>query len=128
MLLFVDDKVFFRCQVSEQCESCFENQEPSPKQGYNYSTELPRAMEMDKNIDIFRPTGTLADRKGGRCGAVWLDGFEETTFFDAEGLIYEIILISESPEQWPTADHFEGDGEYDSHPGSFGYYLVMVLE
>ena len=51
VLLFVDDKVFFRCQISEQCESCFDN--PEPSRGHTYSTVLPQLMEMSNPNDDF---------------------------------------------------------------------------
>ncbi|KAM5387017.1 hypothetical protein ACJZ2D_000310 [Fusarium nematophilum] len=36
------------------------------------------------DIDVFMATGYLADSNHVKCGFVWLDGFEETTFFESQ--------------------------------------------
>ncbi|KAF5666707.1 hypothetical protein FDENT_12290 [Fusarium denticulatum] len=46
------------------------------------------------DIDVFRATGYLQDSNNKKCGFVFLDGFEETDFFEPCGF-FEIILLSE---------------------------------
>ncbi|KAH7128140.1 heterokaryon incompatibility protein-domain-containing protein [Dendryphion nanum] len=46
------------------------------------------------NIDVFKAHGDILAEGGTVCGQMWLDGFEETTFFESEGM-FEVILLSE---------------------------------
>ena len=47
------------------------------------------------NINVFTATSYLTDLNNAKCGFAWLDGFEETIFFESKGP-FEVILLSES--------------------------------
>ncbi|RGP81170.1 hypothetical protein FLONG3_707 [Fusarium longipes] len=48
-----------------------------------------------RDVDVFEGTAHLTDSNQEKCGRVYLDGFEETTFFDSRDP-FEIILLSEA--------------------------------
>ncbi|KAH6981686.1 heterokaryon incompatibility protein-domain-containing protein [Ilyonectria sp. MPI-CAGE-AT-0026] len=82
------------------------------------------------DIDVFMATGYLADSNNNKCGCVWLDGFEETTFFESQGP-FEVIILSESCSR-PYTEAFE---IHLQHPSSqrtgttdWIYYYVLILE
>lgn len=82
------------------------------------------------DIDVFMATGHLADSNNNKCGRVWLDGFEETTYFESQGP-FEVILLSESYshsftrklETHPQRSYNRVTGE-----GCWTYYYVLILE
>ncbi|KAF4969171.1 hypothetical protein FSARC_3547 [Fusarium sarcochroum] len=80
------------------------------------------------DVDVFMATGHLEDSNGAKCGFIWLDGFEETTFFESQGP-FEIILLSEA---YSHALVKKGSVEWrDPYPlaaGQWAYYNVLLLE
>ncbi|KAH7180230.1 hypothetical protein DER46DRAFT_619788 [Fusarium sp. MPI-SDFR-AT-0072] len=80
------------------------------------------------DIDVFRATGYLQDSNNRKCGFIWLDGFEETNFFESCGS-FEIILLSEA-YTYPFVD-YDGVQWQDPYPlaeGQWKYYNIMLLE
>ncbi|EEU33838.1 uncharacterized protein NECHADRAFT_89098 [Fusarium vanettenii 77-13-4] len=76
------------------------------------------------NIDVFHATGHLIDSNGASCGFVWLDGFEDTRFFEAQR-DFEVILLSDTlngVDQEPTRYSLS------SYPHIKGAFNVLVLE
>lgn len=83
-----------------------------------------------KNIDVFAATSYLVDRNKNKCGFVWLDGFEETTFFESDGP-FNFILLSESdknPHSMDLDDEFESNGRYPRKVDQWRYYHILLLE
>ncbi|KAH7018965.1 heterokaryon incompatibility protein-domain-containing protein [Ilyonectria destructans] len=82
------------------------------------------------DIDVFMATGYLADSNNNKCGWVWLDGFEETTYFESQGP-FEVILLSESCSR-PYTEKFEIHLQhpYNGVTGTADwiYYYVLILE
>ncbi|KAF4995571.1 hypothetical protein FDECE_12770 [Fusarium decemcellulare] len=80
------------------------------------------------DIDVFMATGYLTDGNNTKCGFVWLDGFEETTFFESQGA-FEIILLSEafSHPLYPDKKR-EWLFAYPLAPNQWKYYNVLLLE
>jgi len=86
-----------------------------------------------EDIDVFDGVAAIADLYHARCGTIWLDGFEETTFFqesDEKGkLILEFILLSEGASEPGRTSSFEPT-RY--HPATNGNYQkkfnVLLLE
>ena len=78
------------------------------------------------SIDVTHPVGTLVTRGDEICGAVFLDGFEQTSFFELDGSSYEVALLSKCRHPWPLVG---GAYKYGSalNPGD-DYYNVMLLE
>ncbi|KAG9505214.1 hypothetical protein J7337_002180 [Fusarium musae] len=80
------------------------------------------------DIDVFRAIGYLQGSNSKKCGYVWLDGFEETEFFESGGS-FEIILLSEA-----YRDLFKGQREiqwlepYPLSAGQWEYYNILILE
>ncbi|KAL2019684.1 hypothetical protein VTK56DRAFT_9303 [Thermocarpiscus australiensis] len=70
------------------------------------------------SIDVFRPAGKLADRRGTVRGTVTFDGFEETNFFESEEPV-EVILLSEANS--PIPGNFEVAAPWN-------FYHVMLVE
>ncbi|KAJ3523374.1 hypothetical protein NM208_g12478 [Fusarium decemcellulare] len=82
------------------------------------------------DIDVFKATGYLADSNNTKCGFVWLDGFEETTFFESPG-VFEIILLSEAfsfPRPLYQERHIEWRDAYPLAKNQWTYYNVLLLE
>ncbi|KAM0549939.1 hypothetical protein ACHAPJ_009186 [Fusarium lateritium] len=80
------------------------------------------------DIDVFLATAYLRDSNQTKCGFVWLDGFEETTFFESQGP-FELILLSEAYST--TGVQHENLHWLDPYPlaeGQWGYYNVLLLE
>lgn len=78
------------------------------------------------DVDVFMATACLTDSNHKKCGVVWLDGFEETTFFQIQSQ-FEIILISEG--SWGMGlPKFEIDSQAYQVADKWGYYHVMLLE
>lgn len=82
------------------------------------------------DIDVFMATGYLADSNNDKCGRVWLDGFEETSYFESQGP-FEVILLSESYSH-PFAEKLEHQPECSYNrvtgAGYWTYYNVLLLE
>jgi len=81
------------------------------------------------DIDVFEATGYFADRSNAICGFVWLDGFKETTFFEAKGP-FEAILLSES-YRFRFSEQLNRRLKNDHYPkkaGQWRYYNVLLLE
>ena len=81
-----------------------------------------------RDTDVFAGTGYLAGMNDAICGYVWLDGFEETTFFQS-GAPFEVILLSESytpghDKPWNLAEK----GPYRRRTGQWPYYNVLLSE
>jgi hypothetical protein len=84
-------------------------------------------------IDVFNGTGFLVDRSGIRCGMLWLDNFEESTFFEVGP--FEVMLLSESNSVWYSeysdSKYFEGLTREHYPKGDneqWGFYSVLILE
>lgn len=80
-----------------------------------------------ENINNFTGFGSLVDRNRDTCGKVWLDGFEESTFFQSSGP-FEIIILSEaySFNRIETVNRKGPGPEEDDAP--WEYFNVMLLE
>lgn len=80
------------------------------------------------DINVFQATGYLTDMNNARCGFVWLDGFEETIFFESKGP-FEVILLSESfTHQCSTELDRHSNNRYSKVVGQWAYYYVLLLE
>ncbi|KAM0083924.1 hypothetical protein ACKRZS_003869 [Fusarium odoratissimum] len=80
------------------------------------------------DIDVFRATGYLQDSNNRKCGFVWLDGFEETNFFESHGS-FEIILLSEAyKHSFVGYDGVQWQDPYPLAEGQWKYYNIMLLE
>ena len=72
------------------------------------------------DLDVFNPQAELVGKDGKSYGRVFLDGFEETTFFESEHPL-EVILLSESYG-------FHRLRGFDRDEVLWSFYTVMVLE
>jgi len=80
------------------------------------------------DIDVFAATGYLVDRNNTKCGFVWLDGFEETTFFESKGS-FHVILLSESDRNPHSVDlDRQSNDRYPEKADQWRYYYVLLLE
>ncbi|KAF5616872.1 uncharacterized protein FTJAE_12864 [Fusarium tjaetaba] len=80
------------------------------------------------DIDVFRATGYLQDSNNRKCGFVFLDGFEETDFFEPCGF-FEIILLSETyRNKFANYTWVQWDDPYPLAAGQWKYYNIMILE
>ncbi|KAF5599432.1 hypothetical protein FPANT_3409 [Fusarium pseudoanthophilum] len=80
------------------------------------------------DIDVFKGTGFLEDTNCKRCGFVFLDGFEETGFFESHGS-FEIILLSEAHlNPFIGYPWVEWHDPYALAEGQWKYYNIMILE
>jgi hypothetical protein len=80
------------------------------------------------NINVFTATGYLTDLNNDECGFAWLDGFEETIFFESKGP-FEVILLSESlTHQCSEELDSHSNGRYPKVVGQWPYYNVLLLE
>ncbi|KAG5819171.1 hypothetical protein H9Q74_000758 [Fusarium xylarioides] len=80
------------------------------------------------DIDVFRATGSLQDSNNKKCGFVFLDGFEETDFFESSGL-FEIILLSEAHRDlYAKPEWVQWQDPYPLAAGQWKYYNIMILE
>ncbi|KAF4989058.1 hypothetical protein FGRMN_9388 [Fusarium graminum] len=81
------------------------------------------------DINVFEGTGHLMDSNQKKCAFVYLDGFEETTFFDSRGPL-EVILLSEAYSHVSLKN--ESDNEWQNNypvaSGQYAFYHVMLLE
>ena len=81
------------------------------------------------DTDEFRGKGYLLDRNQTKCGIVWFDGYEESTFFE-QPEPFEVILLSEASE----SKHFtELKGVYSENnikkvDWEWRYYNILLLE
>ncbi|RSL91042.1 hypothetical protein CDV31_015563 [Fusarium ambrosium] len=79
------------------------------------------------DICVFDAMADLIDCNGTKCGSVWIDGFEETTYFESQSC-FEFILLSESG---PDSTH-PFDDRIMAHPPvtkhSNKCFLVLLLE
>jgi hypothetical protein len=78
-----------------------------------------------QDIDVFKGTGSLCDNAGAICGGVYMDGFEETRFFESRGN-FEFILLSES--QFDISALLLDKVAYPRVDDPYQYYNVMLLE
>lgn len=78
-------------------------------------------------IDVLKATATVLGKDNILCGAIYLDHFEDSAFFDTSRS-YQIILLSESRQPLCQRDGIErrlAQGwKYKEHE----YYNVMLLE
>ncbi|KAF4442271.1 hypothetical protein FACUT_2088 [Fusarium acutatum] len=80
------------------------------------------------DIDVFRANGYLQDSNNKKCGYVWLDGFEETEFFESGGS-FEIILLSEAyGHSFVDQREVQWQNPYPLSSGQWNYYNIMILE
>ncbi|KAF5718556.1 hypothetical protein FMUND_5137 [Fusarium mundagurra] len=80
------------------------------------------------DLDVFRATGYLEDSNKKKCGYVWLDGFEETEFFESHDA-FEIILLSEAiMHQSLDYGWVQWQDPYPLASGQWKYYNIMILE
>ncbi|KAH6959507.1 heterokaryon incompatibility protein-domain-containing protein [Fusarium avenaceum] len=79
------------------------------------------------DINVFSGTAYLEDSKKARCGFVYLDGFEETTFFESQGP-FEVILLSEARSQQMSHHDFKWRDPYPLAAGQWEFYNVLLLE
>ncbi|KAF4501783.1 hypothetical protein FAGAP_2030 [Fusarium agapanthi] len=80
------------------------------------------------DIDVFRSNGYLQDSNDKKCGFVWLDGFEETEFFESGGS-FEIILLSEAyGHLFVDQREVQWQNPYPLSSGQWNYYNIMILE
>ncbi|KAF5980922.1 hypothetical protein FCOIX_4568 [Fusarium coicis] len=80
------------------------------------------------DIDVFQAIGCLQDSNNKKCGFVWLDGFEETEFFDSGGS-FEIILLSEAyGHSFVDQPGVKSQNPYPLSSGQWNYYNIMILE
>lgn len=82
------------------------------------------------DIDVFMATGYLADSNDNKCGWVWLDGFEETNYFESQ-CAFEVILLSESCSHHDTeVFEIQLQHPYSRVTGTTDwiYYNVLLLE
>lgn len=79
------------------------------------------------DMDVFNATGDLVDSNGERCGFVWLDGFEETTYFESQ-THFEVILLSEP--QFVVRQELEScsTSSYPKVNGEWNCFNVLLLE
>ncbi|KAF5532526.1 hypothetical protein FMEXI_12326 [Fusarium mexicanum] len=82
------------------------------------------------DIDVFRATGYLEDSNRVKSGFVWLDGFEETDFFESHAHgSFEIILLSESYDgSFADTPEINWQDPYPQSEGQWKYYNIMILE
>ncbi|KAM6536145.1 hypothetical protein FALCPG4_005662 [Fusarium falciforme] len=109
-----------------------------PTEGASFSRELPPYPVLQfwtlsvfyeiSDIDVFQATGYLSDSKNTRCGFVWLDGFEETTFFESQDT-FEAILLSEAYSH-ASCEKLENwsDENYPRAAGLWRYFNILLLE
>jgi hypothetical protein len=74
------------------------------------------------NIDVFEAEAVLLDNQQNKCGILYMDGFEQDTFFE-NGLRYEFILLSEGTEP-NVSKALSNTCGLDMK----SYYHVLVLE
>ncbi|KAF5631511.1 hypothetical protein F25303_9670 [Fusarium sp. NRRL 25303] len=80
------------------------------------------------DVDVFRGTGCLQDSNNKKCGFVFLDGFDETEFFESCGP-YEIILLSEtSNPRFLDSRWVQWQDPYPLGSGQWTFYNIMILE
>jgi len=83
------------------------------------------------DFQVFHALAIIRDRFGKRCGRIWMDGFEETTFFESKSPL-EFIILSERGKEYKAMDsNFRDDKDieevYQSRETSRDYN-VMLLE
>ncbi|CCT66432.1 related to tol protein [Fusarium fujikuroi] len=80
------------------------------------------------DVDVFRGTGCLQDSNTKNCGFVFLDGFDETEFFESRDS-YEIILLSEtSYPRFFDSRWVQWRDLYALTAGQCRFYNIMILE
>ncbi|KAH8678274.1 heterokaryon incompatibility protein-domain-containing protein [Xylariales sp. PMI_506] len=84
---------------------------------------------MLKIVDVFMGIAHLFDKNQKECGKIWLDSFEETTFFE-QGGAFEVILLSETSLFLDVSDTESANvhGRSDQYRGRRKYFNVMLLE
>ncbi|KAJ4263510.1 hypothetical protein NW762_006329 [Fusarium torreyae] len=109
-----------------------------PTQEVSFSREMPSYPILQfwtlslfyriSDVDVFRATAYFKDSNQGKCGFVWLDSFEETTFFESRGP-FEIILLSEAYSN-ACVPHEKAQwlDPYPLATGQWPYYNVLLLE
>lgn len=78
------------------------------------------------DIDVFSGTGNLVDSNGARCGFVWFDGYEETTFFESRAC-FEVIPLSRSDFGVEGLDRCSTTA-YPTVKGVWESFHVLLLE
>jgi hypothetical protein len=78
-------------------------------------------------LQVFTAEAYVLDNQEQRCGSIYIDGYEDSTFFEREGT-FEFIVLSES--RWDLSGASLVDCEYTKDVGSDGwdYYQVLLLE
>ncbi|KAM0428004.1 hypothetical protein ACHAQK_011814 [Fusarium lateritium] len=80
------------------------------------------------DVDVFRGTGYLTDLNQTKCAFVYLDGFEETTFFDSQDP-FEVILLSETySHSFTENENEEWQNRYSLAAGQWTFYHILLLE
>jgi hypothetical protein len=79
------------------------------------------------DFQVFSGMAYLLDNQQARCGSIYIDSYEESTFFEREGT-FEFIVLSEA--SWDMADLPLKDFNYLNHSNSdyWKYYNVLLLE
>jgi hypothetical protein len=79
------------------------------------------------DIQVFTAEAYVLDNQQKRCGSIYIDGYEDSTFFERDGT-FEFIVLSES--RWYLSGAYLKDCEYPNDPNSddWKYYQVLLLE
>jgi hypothetical protein len=78
------------------------------------------------DVQVFDALAVIRDRFGKRCGQIWMDGFEESTFFEMKSPL-EFILLSEREKEWNFRADSDIEETYQSRETS-RKYNIMLLE
>ncbi|PMD22783.1 HET-domain-containing protein [Hyaloscypha hepaticicola] len=77
------------------------------------------------NVQVFHASAFIRDRFGRKCGQIWMDGFEETTFFEMKSPL-EFILLSEREKERNFRDGKDIEEVYQSRRTSRDYNVILL--
>jgi hypothetical protein len=79
------------------------------------------------DFEVFKAEAYILDNQQTKCGSMYMDGYEDSTFFESKGPL-EFIVLSEA--DWDLHSLSLDDCEYpvDSGLDAWKYYHVLLLE
>jgi hypothetical protein len=79
------------------------------------------------DLEVFTAQAYILDNQQKRCGSIYIDGYEDSTFLEREGT-FEFIVLSEAREDMSGLSLTGSEYPYDSDSDGWKYYQVLLLE